>query len=92
VQYTPVTVIIVVSVMSSKGPRDFGLVVDGVSDVINISTADVKPAPELGTGAAESCVRGLVAVSGRMVVLLDITLLIGREFPAAVADNSIQAA
>ena len=92
VQYTPVTVIVVVSVMSAKGPRDFGMVVDGVSDVINISTEDVKPAPELGSSAVGSCVRGLVAISGRMVVLLDIDLLIGREFPAAVTDDSTQAA
>jgi purine-binding chemotaxis protein CheW len=92
VQYTPVTVIVVVSVLSAKGPRDFGMVVDGVSDVINIAPQDVKPAPELGSSAVGSCVRGLVAISGRMVVLLDIDLLIGREFPAAAADDSIQAA
>ena len=92
VQYTPVTVIVVVSVMSSKGPRDFGMVVDGVSDVIDISAQDVKPAPELGNSSTNSCVRGLVAVAGRMVVLLDIDLLIGREFPAAVTDESTQAA
>ncbi len=92
VQYTPVTVIIVVSVMSARGPREFGMVVDGVSDVIDISVADVKAAPELGNSGGASCVRGLVAVAGRMVVLLDINLLIGRAFPAAVADVSIQAA
>lgn len=92
VQYTPVTVIVVVSVMSAKGPRDFGMVVDGVSDVINISAEDVKPAPELGGSATDSCVRGLISVSGRMVVLLDINLLIGREFPAVVTDDSTQAA
>jgi purine-binding chemotaxis protein CheW len=92
VQYTPVTVIVVVSVMSAKGPREFGMVVDGVSDVIDISPQDVKPAPELGTAAGGSCVRGLVAVAGRMVVLLDINLLIGREFPASGSDDSTQAA
>jgi purine-binding chemotaxis protein CheW len=92
VQYTPITVIVVVSVMSAKGPRDFGMVVDGVSDVIDISPQDVKAAPELGAVAGGSCVRGLVAVAGRMVVLLDINLLIGREFPAAGSDDSTQAA
>ena len=92
VQYTPVTVIVVVSVMSAKGPREFGMVVDGVSDVIDICAADVKPAPELGAGTNGSCVRGLIAVDGRMVVLLDINLLIGREFPGAGSGDSIQAA
>ena len=78
VQYTPITVIIVVSVLSAKGPRDFGLVVDGVSDVIDIVPQDVKPAPELGTGTGDTYVRGLIPVAGQMVILLDINLLIGR--------------
>src|ERR671911_2098948 len=47
-EYTPLTVIIVLSVESAVGRRDFGLVVDGVSDVMDVPTADVKPPPELG--------------------------------------------
>ena len=92
VQYSPITVIIVVSVMSAKGPRDFGMVVDGVSDVIDISPEDVKPAPELGASASSACIRGLIPVAGHMVILLDIDLLIGKDFSAAVSDVATQAA
>jgi purine-binding chemotaxis protein CheW len=92
VQYTPVTVIVVVSVMSAAGPREFGMVVDGVSDVIDISPQDVKPAPDLGTGASAACIRGLVPVAGRMVVLLDVNLLLGRESAASGSETAIQAA
>jgi purine-binding chemotaxis protein CheW len=92
VQYTPITVIIVVSVMSAKGPREFGMVVDGVSDVIDITPQDVKPAPELGTTGTSTYIRGLVPVTERMVVLLDVALLIGTEFSAAVATDATQAA
>ena len=92
VQYTPITVIIVVSVMSAKGPREFGMVVDGVSDVIDITPQDVKPAPDLGATSSSAYIRGLVPVSGRMVVLLDVALLIGKEFSAAVTDGATQAA
>ena len=74
VQYSPITVIIVVSVMSAKGPRDFGMVVDGVSDVIDIAPQDVKPAPDLGASASSACIRGLIPVAGHMVILLDIDL------------------
>src|SRR3569623_1518423 len=35
-EYTPLTVIIVLSVESAVGRRDFGVVVDGVSDVIDV--------------------------------------------------------
>jgi purine-binding chemotaxis protein CheW len=92
VQYTPITVIIVVSVMSAKGPREFGMVVDGVSDVIDIAAQDVKQAPDLGASTSGAYIRGLIPVAGRMVVLLDIELLLGAEFSAATSNSAIQAA
>src|ERR1700744_3413729 len=78
-EYTAITVIIVVSVMSSTGRRDFGVVVDGVSDVVDVNTEEVKAAPELGAKGATDYIRGLVPVSDRMVVLLDIDRLIGSD-------------
>ena len=92
VQYSPITVIIVVSVMSAKGPRDFGMVVDGVSDVIDIAPQDVKAAPDLGASASSACIRGLIPIAGHMVILLDIDLLIGKDFSAAVSDEATRAA
>ena len=61
------------------GRRDFGLVVDGVSDVMDVPHADVKPAPELGDQVSTEFIEGLAAVSGRMVMLLDIDKLIGGD-------------
>jgi purine-binding chemotaxis protein CheW len=92
VQYSPITVIIVVSVMSAKGPRDFGIVVDGVSDVIDITPQDVKSAPDLGASASSACIRGLVPIAGHMVILLDIDLLIGKDFSTAMSDDATRAA
>jgi purine-binding chemotaxis protein CheW len=76
-EYTAITVIIVLSVLCSAGRRDFGVVVDGVSDVVDVNEADVRPPPDLGSRAATDFIRGLVPVSERMVVLLDIDRLIG---------------
>ncbi len=81
-EYTAVTVIIVVSVMSAAGRRDFGVVVDGVSDVVDVNTEEVKAAPELGAKGATDYIRGLVPVAERMVVLLDIDRLIGTDLAA----------
>ena len=78
-EYTTITVIIVVSVLSGAGRRDFGVVVDGVSDVVDVNTAEVKPAPELGSRSATEHIRGLVSISDRMVVLLDIDRLIATD-------------
>lgn len=78
-EYTSITVIIVLSVVSQGARRDFGVVVDGVSDVVDVNEADVRPAPELGAMAATDFIRGLVPVSERMIVLLDIDRLIGSD-------------
>lgn len=83
--YTPLTVIIVLSVESPQGRRDFGLVVDGVSDVVDVALAEVKQAPDLGRQANTEFIAGLAAVSGRMVMLLDIDRLIGGEVAGATS-------
>jgi purine-binding chemotaxis protein CheW len=78
-EYNAVTVIIVLSVQSANGRRDFGVVVDGVSDVVDVNKAEVRPAPELGSASATEYILGLVPVAERMVVLLDIDCLIGND-------------
>jgi purine-binding chemotaxis protein CheW len=90
-EYTTVTVIIVVSVNSSAGRRDFGVVVDGVSDVVDVNPEQVKAAPELGAKGATDYIRGLVPVAERMVVLLDIDRLIGSDM-AAFSNSSAETA
>lgn len=87
-EYTPLTVIIVLSVESATGRRDFGVVVDGVSDVIDVAGGDIKPAPEMGANVSTEFIKGLAAVSGRMVMLLDIDQLIGSD----VTELSLSAA
>jgi purine-binding chemotaxis protein CheW len=94
-EYTTITVIIVVSVISSAGRRDFGVVVDGVSDVVDVNPEQVKAAPELGAKSATDYIRGLVPVAERMVVLLDIDRLIGSDMAAfsnSSADTDTSAA
>jgi purine-binding chemotaxis protein CheW len=87
-EYTSVTVIIVLSVQSEAGRRDFGVVVDGVSDVVNVDMATVKPPPELGAKSATAHISGLVAVGEHMVVLLDIDRLIGGEMIGGVLETA----
>ena len=78
-EFTPVTVIIVLSVLAGSNRRDFGVVVDGVSDVVDVNETEMRAAPELGSRGATSYVRGLVTLQERMVVLLDIDRLIGTD-------------
>jgi len=82
-EYTPLTVIIVLSVESAAGRRDIGMVVDGVSDVIHIDNNRIKPTPDLGAQANTDFIRGLASVSDHMVMLLDVDRLIAGDVDAA---------
>ena len=75
-QFTPLTVIIVLSVMSPLGRREFGLVVDSVADVVDIDAADLRDAPSFGGNAGAELIRALATVADRMLILLDVDELI----------------
>ena len=79
---TRFTVIIVVTV----GTRVVGLVVDAVSDVLNVGPKDVVPAPDLGTGVDTSLLTGMARAGDRLVTLLNIDRLVPQtELPAATS-------
>jgi purine-binding chemotaxis protein CheW len=91
-EYTAITVIIVLSVESGNGRRDIGVVVDGVSDVIDVDNASVKPPPDLGGQLSTEFIQGLAAVSEHMVMLLDIDRLIGGDVGEVAAQPDAAAA
>jgi purine-binding chemotaxis protein CheW len=77
--FTPLTVIVVLSVQTSSGRREFGLVVDSVSDVVDIDAAALKETPSLGGKASVELIKGLAAVADRMMILLNVDELIRRD-------------
>lgn len=79
VAYTALTVIIVLSVEGGSGRRNFGLVVDGVSDVMDLAPDAVRPTPEFGSQVNTDFIRGLATLGDSMVMLLDIDRLIGDD-------------
>jgi len=78
-EFTPLTVIIVLSIMTSTGRSEFGLVVDSVSDVVDISAKDLKEAPNLGGKMNADFIQCLATVADRMLILLDVDALVGRD-------------
>jgi purine-binding chemotaxis protein CheW len=83
--FTPVTVIVVLSVQTSSGRREFGLVVDSVSDVVDIDASELKETPSLGSKASAELIKGLAAVTDRMLILLNVEELIRRDLDQADA-------
>jgi purine-binding chemotaxis protein CheW len=79
VKFTPVTVIVVLSVRTSSGRREFGLVVDSVSDVVDIDAAELQETPGLAGKTGVELIKGLAAVADRMLILLNVDELIRRD-------------
>jgi len=78
--YSALTVIIVLSVQSRQGRRDVGVVVDGVSEVVDVKTSDVRAAPDLGSNAMTQYIRGILPLAAAMIMLLDIDRLVSGTF------------
>ena len=59
--------------------RIVGIVVDTVSDVINIDVEEVKPPPEFGVAFDSLYLHGLAPVNDLMIILLNIEALISSK-------------
>ncbi|MFC4764260.1 chemotaxis protein CheW [Dyella koreensis] len=71
-EYTATTVTVIVTVAG----RLFGVVVDGVSDVMDVAADAVRPVPDMGTTVDTEYLKGLTSVAERMVLLLDVDKLL----------------
>ena len=77
--YNETTVVIILNI----GEKVIGAVVDGVSDVITLDAAAIRPAPEFGSALDTKYILGLTPHEDRMLILVDIEKLIsGREMSA----------
>jgi purine-binding chemotaxis protein CheW len=78
-EYTPLTVVVVLQTGDSNKMRTMGVVVDTVSDVINVDKALIQNAPDFGTKISNEFINGLISVNERMVMLLDVDKLLKLE-------------
>ena len=71
-EYSATTVTVVVTVAG----RLFGVVVDAVSDVLDVQADQVRPVPDMGTTVDTEYLKGLTSIEERMVLLLDVDKLL----------------
>lgn len=86
--FSPTTVIIVVSVSDGEGRRECGVVVDSVSDVSDVASEDVRSPPSMGNEGLSGCITGLVTTEDRMVILLSVDELIAQDLATASVDEA----
>jgi purine-binding chemotaxis protein CheW len=68
-----------VMIILNLGTRTVGVVVDSVSDVVQLRAEQIRPAPALGAGVDARYLVGVGVIDKRMVLLIDIERLLGAE-------------
>ncbi|HCL6633169.1 chemotaxis protein CheW [Citrobacter portucalensis] len=66
-------------IVLNLGQRVVGIVVDGVSDVLSLTTDQIRPAPEFAVTLSTEYLTGLGALGDRMLILVNIEKLLNSE-------------
>jgi purine-binding chemotaxis protein CheW len=78
-EYGQRTCIIVTQVKGESGPILIGIVVDGVSEVLNLTAADIEDTPDFGEVNAGQYLLGMAKVKGKVKILLDIDQVLSTQ-------------
>ncbi len=82
--YTERTCIIVVEVAGANGSVMMGIVVDAVSEVLNIRGADIENTPAFGVRLNTDFILGMAKAAGGIKILLDIDKVLSSEDIVAI--------
>ncbi len=79
INYTERTCIIVVENVGQNETIQLGIVVDAVSEVINVQTDEVEDTPAFGTKLDTEYILGMAKMEGGVKILLDIDKVLNTE-------------
>ena len=78
-EYTERTCIIVVEVTLTSGKVMMGIVVDSVSEVLNLNGTEIDDTPEFDGQVNTDYIMGLAKVKGTVKILLDLDRVLGAD-------------
>jgi purine-binding chemotaxis protein CheW len=79
IELTEETCIIVVEIATSDGQFETGIIVDHVSEVLDVDGADIDDAPEFGSSVNTDFILGMGKIGESVKILLDIDKVLGGE-------------
>jgi len=83
IEYNERTCIIVISVNIKGEKKTIGVVVDGISEVLDIKPEDIEPAPEYGSGEEVGFIKGIGKFRDKIIMMLGIDEVVCCEDVAA---------
>ncbi len=84
IDYTERTCIIVVEIEGGGGTAQIGIVVDAVSEVLNIKGEEIEDTPTFGTKLNIDYILGMAKMEGGVKILLDIDRVLSDQEIAAL--------
>jgi purine-binding chemotaxis protein CheW len=82
--YTERTCIIVIEITRENGHILLGILVDSVSEVLNIKGGDIEETPNFGTRLNTDYILGMAKAGGKIKILLDIDKVMNADDMAAL--------
>jgi len=73
------TCIVIVEVVNGEETQDVGVVVDAVTEVLEIPTHEIEPAPSFGANIRADFIEGMGKINGKFVVILNIQQVLSVE-------------
>ena len=64
--------------------KSCGLIVESVSDLVELSADALQPPPALGDAAITAFIEGLAPLDNRMVMVINLAALVGQDISGAV--------
>ena len=61
-----------VIIVAQVGSKVVGLLVDAVSDILTVTDDNMQPTPDIANEATKAYARGIFAIEGRMICLIDL--------------------
>lgn len=80
------TCIVIVEVQQEEERHDIGIMVDAVSEVLEIPGTEIEPPPAFGARIRADFIAGMGKVGGKFVIILDILRVLSVEEMAVIAD------
>jgi purine-binding chemotaxis protein CheW len=79
------TCIVIIEVLNEDVMQDIGVMVDAVSEVIEISHNDIEPAPAFGAQIRADFIQGMGKINGDFVIILQVDKVLSVEEMALVS-------
>jgi purine-binding chemotaxis protein CheW len=87
-EITKRTCIVIIEVATEDTTQDIGVVVDAVSEVLEIPAEEIEPAPAFGAKIRADFIAGMGKVNGKFVIILEVNKVLSVDELAVVTQIS----